>query len=125
MKEVMAVIRPNKWQDTKKKLAEAGILAFTQRRVDGHGKQMGLMYRQGHQNEEKSETGISFMPKRLVILVVPESQVRLAVNMLIEANQTGAIGDGKIFVSPVDEVIQIRTGDRESQIREIKDEVLQ
>ncbi|MBK8870656.1 MAG: P-II family nitrogen regulator [Elusimicrobia bacterium] len=119
MKEVMAILRPSQWGRTKQKLTEAGILAFTQRRVFGRGKQRGLQYWVAKKKTDRSEMGISFIPKRIVILVLPESQVNTAVNALIEANQTGAIGDGKIFVSPVEEVIQVRTGLNENRVKEM------
>ncbi len=124
MKEVMAIIRPSQWGRTKLKLADAGILAFTQLRVYGHGKQGGLKYWNAKKRADRLDTGISFIPKRLVIIVVPETQVRPAVNALIEANQTGAIGDGKIFVSPVEEVIQVRTGRNENRVKEMGGAVL-
>jgi|GEM_PF-80073 len=123
MKEVMAILRPSKWNETKQKLTEAGILAFTQRRVYGHGKQKGLLYWSPKKSAGNSESGIQFIPKRLVIIVVPETQVSLVVNALVQANQTGAIGDGKIFVSPVEEVIMVRTGMNENRVKQIEEVV--
>ncbi|MFN0117774.1 MAG: nitrite reductase small subunit NirD [Elusimicrobiota bacterium] len=124
MKEILAIIRPNKWGETKKKLTEIGVNAFTQRRVYGRGKQKGLTYRANKNEGPSSQTGIQFIPKRMILIVVPESQVKLVVNGLIEVNQTGAIGDGKIFISQMNEVILIRTGEKENQIKEIEEEVM-
>lgn len=114
MKEVMAILRPNKWAETKQKLTDAGIFTFTQRRVYGHGKQRGLLYM-------RSGSGVQFIPKRLAIIIVPESQVKTVINVLIEVNQTGGIGDGKIFVSPMEDVIQVRTGSQETRVKEFKE----
>lgn len=120
MKEVMAILRPSKWAETKRRLTAAGIFAFTQRRVDGHGRQRGLLQWTGP-NGTGTDAAVQFIPKRLVIIIVPEMQVPAAVNALIEANQTGSIGDGKIFVSPIEEVIQVRTGRQETRIKKFKD----
>lgn len=121
MKEVMAILRPNKWLETKQKLTDAGIFTLTQRRVYGRGKQKGLLYMRSKSEGADSASGVQFIPKRMVIIVVPETQVDVVVNALTQANQTGGIGDGKIFVSAVEEVIQIRTGSQETRIKQFKE----
>jgi nitrite reductase (NADH) small subunit len=118
MKEVMAILRPGAWKETKRRLAEAGIYTLTERRVYGRGKQKGLIYLKA-KKEGEPPGGVTFIPKRLVIIVLPETQAPTAVEAIIAANRTGAMGDGKIFVSPVDEVIHIRSGRREDQQKEV------
>ncbi len=107
LKEVIAVIRPERWLKTKLKVESLGMTAFAHHRVVGRGRQRGLHFlaRRGAQ----SGTGFRFLPKRMVSWIVPESQVDALVQSIIEANRTGQIGDGKIFVLPLDEVMQIQT----------------
>ena len=118
MKEVMAVIRMNKINDTKRALNEAGITSFTATgRVLGRGK--GLVdYRVLHGAEEGAPEAIAqlgegprMVPKRLITVVVSDDWVERTVQAIIETNQTGNSGDGKIFVLPVLEVTRVRTGE--------------
>ena len=102
---MIAVIRPESWIKTKLKVAELGIETFTQHRVLGRGRQRGLHFlaRRG----ATSGTGIRYLPKRMASWIVPESQVQALVDAIIDANWTGQIGDGKIFVLPLDGTVQI------------------
>jgi nitrogen regulatory protein PII 2 len=118
MKEVMAVIRMNKINATKRALNEAGITSFTATgRVLGRGK--GLVdYRILHGAEEGCQEAISqlgdgprLVPKRLITVVVSDDWVERTVQAIIQTNQTGAAGDGKIFVLPVLEATRVRTGE--------------
>ena len=111
LKEIIAIIRPGKWPATSAKLAEAGIVALTRHRIYGRGKQRGLRYGSTAPGEEPA--GISFLPKWMVHVVVEDSQVEAVVRALMEANRTGEIGDGKIFVCPVEEAVRIRTNETE------------
>ena len=110
LKEVVAVIRPESWIKTKLKVAELGIDTFTQHRVAGRGRQRGLHFlaRRG----ATSGTGFRYLPKRMASWIVPVSQVQAVVDAIIEANWTGQIGDGKIFVLPLDGTLQIGTGEQ-------------
>ena len=108
MKEIIAIIRPHKWHATKAKLLAQGIGAYTVQRVFGRGRQKGLLYLSAN---GKVERGIAYLPKRMVTLFVPDERVREALDLLIEANKTEEIGDGKIFVCPVDGAERIRTGE--------------
>jgi nitrogen regulatory protein PII 2 len=118
MKEVIAVIRMNKMQDTKRAITEAGFSAFTVRKVTGRGQ--GLVDFRVVQLAQSNDTealemlagGPRLIPKRMLSVVVPESRVELLVQTLIAANQTGSPGDGKIFVLPVRNAIRVRTGER-------------
>ena len=92
------------------KLTELG-LSYTQCRVYGRGKQKGLKYLTRTKGGGVQEGGIRYVPKRCVILVVPDGQADEAVQAIIQVNQTGSIGDGKIFVSPMEEAVRIRTGE--------------
>jgi len=116
MKEVMAIVRMNKLNATKKALAEAGINSMTAKDVLGRGKGLvdfGVL----HGAEKGYEEAIAHLgesqrliPKRLVTVIVPEAQVERVVKAVISVNKTGKSGDGKIFVLPVLEAWQVRTG---------------
>ncbi|HEY5652758.1 MAG TPA: P-II family nitrogen regulator [Pontiella sp.] len=118
MKEVMAVIRMNKINDTKRALNEAGISSFTATgRVLGRGK--GLIdYRILQGAEEGAPEAIAqlgegprMVPKRLITIVVSDEWVDTTVETIIKTNQTGNAGDGKIFVLPIMEATRVRTGE--------------
>jgi nitrogen regulatory protein PII 2 len=111
LKEVIAIIRPERWIKTKLKVEALGITAFTHHRVVGRGRQRGLQFlaRRG----AVTGTGFRYLPKRMVSWIVPESQVERLVQAIMEANRTGQIGDGKIFVLPIDGVMQIRASGAE------------
>ena len=118
MKEVMAVIRMNKINDTKRALNEVGITSFTATgRVQGRGK--GLVdYRILHGAEEGIPEAIAelgdgprLVPKRLITVIVSDEWVDRTVEAIIKTNQTGNAGDGKIFVLPILEATRIRTGE--------------
>jgi nitrogen regulatory protein PII 2 len=115
MKEITAIIRMNKVQKTKDVLLECGFPSFTVRRVMGRGKQRGLCFEFDpplpDPGNEESETCIRFIPKRMFTIVVDDDSVDEVVQKIIEVNQTGNVGDGKIFVSKIDEALRIRTGE--------------
>ncbi|MGB9939773.1 P-II family nitrogen regulator [Methanosarcina sp.] len=115
MKEITAIIRMNKVQKTKDVLLECGFPSFTVRRVMGRGKQKGLCFEfdpplPDSENKE-SETCIRFIPKRMFTVVVDDDNVSEIVQKIVEVNQTGHLGDGKIFVSNISEALRIRTGE--------------
>ena len=118
MKEVMAAIRMNKINDTKRALNAAGISSFTATgRVQGRGK--GLVdYRILHGAEEGTPEAIAqlgegprLVPKRLITVVVSDDWVAKTVDTIIKTNRTGSAGDGKIFVLPILEATRVRTGE--------------
>ena len=118
MKEVMAVIRMNKINETKRALAEAGISSITARDALGRGKglvDMTLLKgaEQGYE-EAISQLGQSqrLIPKRCLFIVVNDRMVEKTVSTIIKVNQTGKSGDGKIFVMPVSDSIRVRTGEK-------------
>ena len=112
MKEVMAIIRMNMMNKTKKALSDAGILSMTAKEVLGRGK--GLVDYSLLEGAEKgyeeaiAQLGQSqrLIPKRLLLIVVPEKLVPTTVKTIIQVNQTGKSGDGKIFVMPVGQLLQ-------------------
>ena len=117
MKEVMAIVRMNKINQTKRALADAGISSMHARECLGRGKGLVDMSvlkgaEQGYE-EAISQLGNSqrLIPKRMITVVVPDSLVPTIVNTIIENNKTGKAGDGKIFVLPVEDSIRIRTGE--------------
>ncbi|MHC1788851.1 P-II family nitrogen regulator [Desulfovibrio aerotolerans] len=117
MQEIMAVIRMNKMNQTKKALADAGIPAFVAR--EGYGRGKGLVNQAvldgaAAGNEEAIAllgTKGRLYPKRIISIVVPDNQVKEAVDALMSVNKTGQAGDGKIFVMPVSDSIRVRTGE--------------
>ncbi|HME45793.1 MAG TPA: P-II family nitrogen regulator [Syntrophorhabdales bacterium] len=117
MKEVMAIVRMNKINQTKRALAASGISSMHARECLGRGK--GLVdldllkgAEQGYE-EAIAQLGNSqrLIPKRMISVVVPNKLVKKVVSTVIEVNKTGKAGDGKIFVLPIDESIRIRTGE--------------
>jgi len=113
MKEITAIIRTNKIQKTKDALVEAGFPSITAQEVLGRGRQRGLQHEFCHElpepEPEMDGPQISFIPKRMITLVVEDQDVESLVDLLIRVNQTGNAGDGKIVVSPVGDVIRVRT----------------
>jgi nitrogen regulatory protein P-II 1 len=104
MKKIEAVIRPHKIDDVREALLDAGIKGMTILEVRGIGRQKGQteMYR-------GSEYHIVFLPKIKLEVVIPDNQLDLALKTILKSAKTGEIGDGKIFVSTIDEVIRVRT----------------
>jgi len=107
MKKIMAIIRPNKLQVVKEALDDIGIPSITVTEVKGRGKQKGVIeiYRD-------REYCIDLLPKLEINIVVSDDKVDTIVETIAKAARTGEIGDGKIFVMPVEEVVRIRTGER-------------
>ena len=109
MKKVEAIIRPFKLEDVKLALMNAGIDGMTVSEVRGFGRQKGQVERY-----RGSEFTVEFLQKLKIDVVVDDSNVDTVVNAIAEAAKTGEIGDGKIFISPIESVVRIRTGDRDS-----------
>ena len=108
MKKVEAIIRPFKLDNVKIALVNAGIVGMTVSEVRGFGRQKGQTERY-----RGSEYTVEFLQKLKIEIVVEDSQVDMVVEELIKAAWTGEIGDGKIFISPVDSVIRIRTKEKD------------
>jgi len=110
LKEVVAIIRPERWNQTKLRVQRLRLHAFIQQRVLGRGRERGLRYlpRRG----AAIGTGVRYLPKRMISWIVEEAQVEPLVQAIMEANQTGQLGDGKIFVLPIEQAVRIRTEDR-------------
>ncbi len=135
MKEITAIIRRDKLPETKKVLLDLGYPSLTIQSVEGRGKQRGAMC--GDMDSELPESFCTavklkptpsayaidhtlpkvalFVPKRLLTIVVPDDVVATVVKSLIKVNQTGKAGDGKIFVSPVDGALRVRTGEKDGE----------
>jgi nitrogen regulatory protein PII len=109
MKKIEAIIRPFKLEDVKIALVNAGIVGMTVSEVRGFGRQKGQVERY-----RGSEFTVEFLQKLKLEIVVDDDRVDTVVNAIQEAARTGEIGDGKIFVSTIDSVLRIRTGDRDS-----------
>jgi nitrogen regulatory protein P-II 1 len=107
LKKIEAIIKPFKLEEVKEALTEAGIEGMTATEVKGFGRQKGHteIYR-------GSEYTVDFLPKVKLEIVLPEASVQKAITAILKAAKTGKIGDGKIFVLPLDVVIRIRTEDK-------------
>jgi len=107
LKKVEAIIRPFKLDEVKIALVNAGIVGMTVSEVRGFGRQKGQTERY-----RGSEYTVEFLQKLKVEVVVEDEQVDLVVDKIMTASRTGEIGDGKIFISPVEQIIRIRTGEK-------------
>ncbi len=110
MKKIEAIIKPFKLDDVKEELFEIGITGITVSEVKGHGRQ------QGHTELYRgAEYVVDFLPKIKIELIVKEEDVEKVTEAIIKGARTGKIGDGKIFVMPVEKVIRIRTGEEDEE----------
>ncbi|ELR97307.1 P-II family nitrogen regulator [Gloeocapsa sp. PCC 73106] len=108
MKKIEAIIRPFKLDEVKIALVNAGIVGMTVSEVRGFGRQKGQTERY-----RGSEYTVEFLQKLKIEIVVENDQVDLVVDKIITAARTGEIGDGKIFISPIEQIIRIRTGEKD------------
>ncbi len=108
MKQIIAVIKPFKLEEVREALAEVGVTGLTVTEVKGFGRQKGHteLYR-------GAEYVVDFLPKVKIEVVVPDGDVDRCVDAIIKSARTGKIGDGKIFVTPVERVVRIRTGEED------------
>jgi len=110
LKKIEAVIKPFKLEDVKDALTEAGITGMTVSDVKGYGRQ------QGHSELYRgAEYVVDFLPKIKLDLIVAEDNVESTIAIITEAAKTGKIGDGKIFVSNIEKVVRIRTGEEDEE----------
>jgi Nitrogen regulatory protein PII len=108
LKKIEAIIRPFKLDEVKIALVNAGIVGMTVSEVRGFGRQKGQTERY-----RGSEYTVEFLQKLKVEIVVEDTQVDMVLDKIIAAARTGEIGDGKIFISTVEEIIRIRTGEKD------------
>jgi nitrogen regulatory protein P-II 1 len=108
MKLVTAVIKPHKWEDVREALETFGVTGMTVSEVSGYGRQKGHteVYR-------GAEYDIALVPKIRIEIVVDDADADAVVDAICKSAQTGKIGDGKVWVAPVDSVVRVRTGDRD------------
>ena len=106
MKQITAIIKPFKLDEVREALAEVGVTGLTVTEVKGFGRQKGHteLYR-------GAEYVVDFLPKVKIEVVIREDVVETAIDAIVKASRTGKIGDGKIFVTAVEQVIRIRTGE--------------
>jgi len=107
MKKIITIIRPDKLEDVKQALEDIGCLGMTVKEVKGRGIQLGIT-----ESYRGKDYKVDLLPKTQVEIVAPAEDVESIVNTIVKSAQTGCIGDGKIFISPVEEVVRIRTGER-------------
>lgn len=110
MKKIEAIIKPFKLEEVKEALAGLGIEGMTVTEVKGFGRQKGHteIYR-------GSEYTVDFLPKMKIEVVLPDERVKEAVDAIIKGAKTGKIGDGKVFISTIDNAVRIRTGENGDQ----------
>ena len=108
MKLVTAVIKPHRWEDVRAALELVGVMGMTVSEVSGYGRQKGHteVYR-------GAEYDITLVPKVRVEILVEDHDAGLVTEAIVAAAATGRIGDGKVWVSPVEGVVRVRTGDRD------------
>ena len=108
MKLVTAVIKPHKWEDTRSALETVGVTGMTVSEVSGYGRQKGHteVYR-------GAEYDIALVPKIRLEILVSDEDVATVMDATVRTAATGRIGDGKVWVTPVESVVRVRTGDRD------------
>ena len=110
MKKIEAIIRTFKLEDVKIALVNSGIVGMTVSEVRGFGRQKGQVERY-----RGSEFTVEFLQKLKVEVVVEDEKVNSVIDAIAEAAKTGEIGDGKIFITSIDSVVRIRTGDKDEE----------
>jgi nitrogen regulatory protein P-II 1 len=107
MKLITAIVKPFTLDDVKTSLEEAGVLGMTVSEIQGYGRQKGHteVYR-------GAEYSVDFVPKVRIEVVVDDSIVEKVVDSIVRSARTGKIGDGKVWVSPVETIVRVRTGER-------------
>ena len=110
MKKIEAIIRPFKLEDVKIALVNSGIVGMTVSEVRGFGRQKGQVERY-----RGSEFTVEFLQKLKVEVVVEDEKVNSVIDAIAEAAKTGEIGDGKIFITSIDSVVRIRTGEKDDE----------
>lgn len=106
MKKIEAIVRPFKLEEVKEALVEEGVRGLTISEVRGYGRQKGHT-----ETYRGSEYRIEFVPKIKIEVIVGDSQVEKIVDAILKAGKTGQVGDGKIFIYNVEDVVRIRTGE--------------
>jgi nitrogen regulatory protein P-II 1 len=108
MKLVTAVIKPHKWEEVRAALETVGVTGMTVSEVSGYGRQKGHteVYR-------GAEYDIALVPKVRIEIVVDDGDVSAVTDAIVSSSHTGQIGDGKVWVAPIESVVRVRTGDRD------------
>ncbi len=107
MKRIITIIRPDKLEDVKQALEEIGCHGLTVKEVKGRGIQLGIT-----ESYRGNDYKVDLLPKTEIEIVAKTENVEEIVDTIVKSAQTGCIGDGKIFISPVEDVVRIRTGER-------------
>ena len=107
MKLITAVIKPHKWEDTRAAIEAAGVTGMTVSEVSGYGRQKG--HTEVYRGEEYD---VALVPKIRIEIVVADEDAAALVDAIATAARTGKIGDGKVWVSPIESIVRVRTGDQ-------------
>jgi nitrogen regulatory protein P-II 1 len=108
MKKIEAIIRPERLTSVKDALDEAGFAGLNTVQVMGRGVQRGIV----HQGRGGVAVSVDMLPKTKLELVIKDVDVQKAIDIIVESSRTGEVGDGKIFVIPVEDAVRVRTGER-------------
>jgi nitrogen regulatory protein P-II 1 len=111
MKKILAIIRPDKLEDVKQALEDIGCHGLTVKEVKGRGRQLGIT-----ESYRGQDYNVDLLPKVEIEIVVKDEDTDNIIDTIIKTAQTGCIGDGKIFILPVEDVIRIRTGERGNKV---------
>ncbi len=110
MKQIIAIIKPFKLDDVREALSNVGISGMTVTEVKGSGRQLGHT-----ESYRGAEYAVDFLPKIKIGLVVTDEMVEEVIEAILKSAHTRKVGDGKIFVAPIEQVIRIRTGERDEE----------
>lgn len=110
MKQIIAIIKPFKLEDVREALFNVGISGMTVMEVKGFGRQLGHT-----ESYRGAEYAVDFLPKIKIGLMVTDEMVEEVIEAILKSAHTGKVGDGKIFVVPIEQVIRIRTGERDEE----------
>ena len=110
MKKIEAIIRPEKLESVQRALEKVGYSGLMISEIEGHGKQKGIV-----QQWRGEKYKVEFLPKIKIEIIVKDDEVERIIKTIVDSAKTGEIGDGKIFISPIENVIRIRTGEKGEQ----------
>lgn len=110
MKKIEAIIRPEKLESVQRALEKVGYSGLMISEIEGHGKQKGIV-----QQWRGEKYKVEFLPKIKIEIIVKDDEVERIIKTIVDSAKTGEIGDGKIFISPVENAVRIRTGEKGEQ----------
>lgn len=110
MKKIEVIIRPEKLESVQRALEKVGYSGLMISEIEGHGKQKGIV-----QQWRGEKYKVAFLPKIKIEIIVKDNEIERIIKTIVDSAKTGEIGDGKIFISPIENVVRIRTGEKGEQ----------